>query len=657
MAVDVAVPAAHLRARALALPVRGVLAGMIAVSFAIRWLLASAHETPYYFPDEYLYPTLAHGIATTGAPSVRGEGASFPALLEPLLTAPFWLAGDVDLAYALTQGLHALAMSLAAIPVFVLARKLGLDARWSIGAAALALAAPALSYAGFMLADPIAYPLVLAAVCAGVHALDRPSPRAQLAFLGFAGLATFARVQFVVLPALFLVAALAVEGRRTFRSYRLLLACLGVPLLAVAAVGLDRALGYYSVLGESELPLGDLLRWLGSDAMVVAYASGWLIVPGGLLGLAVGLLRPASRAERGFAALASLLALALIGQAAFYSANASDSVARVHERYTFVLVPLVGLAFLVYARRGFPWRGALAALAAAMLVLSMRLPLSGYTMAQGKDDSPTLRAVLRLENALGVANGSLAVAALAGVLALGAAALALRRRRGPALALGVTLVVLGGIAAGAVSFERANSRVVLADALPNGRDWVDRHDLGSVTLVQLPGADRHAAFEQLFWNRSIDRLVLTGSGPIDAFAATGAAIGDDGRLLAGAQPVTGPLLLQTWGAHVELSGVERVARTRAFELVRPAGTPRIEVLAPGFHGDGWVARNAAVTVWPDARGRTEGELTLLLSLPEHAKRTRLDLSGPGLQRRVVVEPGRRTEVVLSVSRRGPWTVE
>jgi hypothetical protein len=292
-----------------------------------------------------------------------------------------------------------------------------------------------------------------------------------------------------------------------------------------------------------------------------------------------------------------------------------------------------------------------------MLLVSARLPLSGYTIAQGKDDSPTLRAVLRLEWEFGVDNGSLAVAVLAALLSLGAGALALRPRGAVPLALAATLAVMGGIAAGAASYDRLNSQAVLVDALPNGKDWVDRHELGRVALVQLPGADRFTAFEQMFWNRSVDRLVLTGSPPIDAFAATPAGVAEDGRLRDGKQrPVDGALLLQTWGTHAELDGAVRVDKTHAFELLRPTGDTRFALLAPGFFRDGWVARTASVTVWPDATGRAEGKLTLRLSLPPEAKRTRLVLEGPGLRRQVVVEPAGRQLVELPVSKKGPWTL-
>ena len=46
-------------------------------------------------------------------------------MLEPLLAAPFWLFHDPALAYRLTQAENALSMSLAAVPVYLLVRRLG----------------------------------------------------------------------------------------------------------------------------------------------------------------------------------------------------------------------------------------------------------------------------------------------------------------------------------------------------------------------------------------------------------------------------------------------------------------------------------------------------------------------------------------------------
>ncbi len=75
-------------ARVRRLPARAVLAGIVAASTVAHLLLASLRLTPNVFPDEYLYASLGRSIAEGRRPLVRGGPAHFPALLEPILTAP-----------------------------------------------------------------------------------------------------------------------------------------------------------------------------------------------------------------------------------------------------------------------------------------------------------------------------------------------------------------------------------------------------------------------------------------------------------------------------------------------------------------------------------------------------------------------------------------
>ena len=59
-------------ARISAVPARLVLAGIVAASFLIRLLVAFAHATPLYFPDEYIYATIARSFETaTGTSTAR----------------------------------------------------------------------------------------------------------------------------------------------------------------------------------------------------------------------------------------------------------------------------------------------------------------------------------------------------------------------------------------------------------------------------------------------------------------------------------------------------------------------------------------------------------------------------------------------------------
>lgn len=46
-----------------AIPARLALTGIVGASFLIRFVVALAHATPLYFPDEYIYATLARAVA------------------------------------------------------------------------------------------------------------------------------------------------------------------------------------------------------------------------------------------------------------------------------------------------------------------------------------------------------------------------------------------------------------------------------------------------------------------------------------------------------------------------------------------------------------------------------------------------------------------
>jgi hypothetical protein len=658
VAVDVAVPAAKPTfstplARIAAVPARFVLGGIVAISFVARFAAGLAHATPLYFPDEYIYATLARNLAESGRPLIRGASASFPALLEPILAAPFWLAGDPMLAYRLTQGLNALAMSLAAIPVYLLCRRLGLGSWLALGAAAIAVASPNLLYASFVLADPIAYPLVLGALCAGVHALARPARGSQLAFVALAGLATFARVQYVILPVAFVAAAVLLERRRVLRAHGLPLALFAAPVVVALALGPGRLLGYYSGVTELDVQLGDVVHWAGVDAMMLAYSAGWVLVPGALIGLVLALHRPRSAAERAFAVLALLFAAGLFLEASLYAASGST---RYQERYLMTLVPLVAPAFGLFVVRARARRLVLLPLAAGLLVLSVLVPLSGFTAAENKQDSPLLFAVFRLESAIGTADGALAVAIAAALLSAVAVAVA-SSRAGAALAFALTLGLGAAASAGAFDFDAQNARNVREAHLPADLRWIDHSGLRSVVLVQTPGAPKGRALEQLFWNKSVTSVVvMKGASPTDAFGAEPVRVADDGRLVVDERALRRPLLVENYGVRAHLAGAVRVAEGAGFELWAPRGTPRFSLLVSGAYTDGWLARTGSITVWPDATGRTRGTLTLRLSLPEGTERTPMRFRGPGVDRVVRVSPGGSERVTFRLSTVRPWRI-
>ena len=638
-------------ARLAAVPAWVWLAGIVLASFGGRLVAAAARLTPYYLPDEYIYPSLARSLAEHGRPLIRGAGVHFPALLDPIVTAPVWLVTDDPLtAFRLTQGLHAIVFSLAAIPAYLLCRRLDLPHWIGLCVAALAVAIPDGVYASTMLADPLAYPLVLAAVYAGVCVVARPSLRMQVAFATFSALAVLARIQYIVVPLAVLGAELVADRANPLRSLRrvwLTIALLAVPPAALfATLGADRVLGVYAHADRALHP-ASMSHWVGREAMLLAYAGGWAIVPGAVVGLLAALARPCSRSELAFGVTTLLLAGTLLLEAAQIADTDSQ---RFQERYLFTLVPLLGTAFGLYVRRGLPARVPVGLLSAALLLLAARVPLSGYAAAHNKDDSPTLWAVLRLEGLISVGNGSLAVALVAAALS-GLAALVAFRKLPAVLALVAAIAAACALSTGASSFDQRTSRS-LRNTLPHDVRWVDHVHLGAVDLVAPPGARKEQSWQQLFWNTSVTRLLLLGSAPIDQFASERVRVAPDGRLLVRGQPVRRPLLVQTYASTVELAGVERLRHEVIFDLYRPARTPRLRLLAAGRFADGWLAPRGAITIWT----KSGGTLTLVLSMPKRSQVTPIRFTARGVDRLLRLRPGRHVSVTFPVPGSGTWSL-
>jgi hypothetical protein len=638
-------------ARVASVPAWIWLTGIVLASFGGRLLAAAGRLTPYYLPDEYIYPSLARSFAEHGRPLIRGAEVHFPALLDPIVTAPVWLfTSDPLTAFRVTQGMHAVFFSLAAIPAFLLCRRLDLPKWMGIAVAALTVAVPDGVYSSTMLADPLAYPLVLSAVYAGVCVVTEPTLRAQLGFTAFSALAVGARIQYAVVPLAVLGAELVADRGNLLRSVRRLWLALTLlivpPLVLLATLGSDRLLGVYAN-GDHAVHPTSVLHWIGREAMLLTYASGWAIVPGGLAGLALALFRSRRRAELAFAVTTVLLACGLLLEAAQIADTDSQ---RFQERYLFALLPLLAVAFGLYVRRGLPWRIPVGLLSAALLLMAARIPLSGYAAAHNKDDSPTLWAVLRLEGLMAVDNGSLAVALIAAVLSVLAALVAFRKL--PAAVALLTAVAAGcALSAGATSFDQRTSRS-LRNTLPADVRWVDHARLGAVDLVAPPGSRKEQSWQQLFWNTSVERLLLLGSPPIDQFDAKRVRVAPDGRLLVARRAVRRPLLVQTYASTVQLTGVKLVRRELIFDLYRPTGTPRLQLLAAGRYADRWLAPRGAVTVWT----KSGGSLQLVLSLPRNTQTTPIRFTARGVDRTVRLRPGQRIPLTFRVPRGGAWSL-
>jgi hypothetical protein len=646
--------------RVRAYPVALALGSLIAAAFALRIVAVLLHGTPRLFPDEYIYAELGRNLAH-GSPTIRGQAAHFPALLEPLLAAPLWALGGVEVGYRLVQGLHALAATLTAVPVYLLARRLSIPVGRSLACAAIAVALPALVFSAYVTADAVALPLAVGAITAGVFALERPTVKSQVAFVALAGLATLARVQYVVLFGAFAIAGVVVTRAsvRTFvRQYALTLAAIALPTLVVLLTGPSRVLGYYRGVMDFGLDPGTLFHWAAVDGMMLVFASGVVLVPAAVVAIGAALVRPRTQAEAAAGAMTAAAAALLLAEAVLYATNGSE---RFQERYLIALLPLVPVFFCLAADRvdSKVFRSAVLLAAAGTFLLVALVPLSEYTVAGGKQDSPTLHAVYELERAIGVGNSALAVSLVAAGLALVAALVPLFPRRTVPLALGAGFVVYLVVSAGAFAYDRdIGGRVERTFVAGGDARWVDNARLGQVSLLQTPWSDRQQISNQLFWNRSLTRILRmpTDTAEVDAFGSVRTVVTNDGRIVAAGRTVREPLLVQEYASWALLDGATLVRRTISTSLWKPSGTPRLSLLLAGRYLDGWLAAQNRLTVWPRATRPRSGALALTFSLPTNAPASTLDLTAPGVARVVRLTPGSSRTVRIPVSAIRPWTL-
>lgn len=645
------------------------LALIVTAGAAFRIATAWLRPTPYYFPDEYMYASISRSLASGHAPVVRGVPAHFFPLLQPLLTAPAWLLPNVEEAYRATQAIESVVMSLAAVPVYYLARRLDLPHRSALAAAGLSLAIPAAVYSSFVLSEPVAYPVALGAIAAAVHAIDRPGARSFALFLGLAALAMFARMQFAVLLPCFVVTLVAVALRerrlRTFvRSHRIAIALFLLVGGALVALGPARNTGYYpSFTFTPGFKASTALHLIAPDALVLAFAGGFVLVPGAILGVVFALVRPLQRAELAFAAMTTVLTVGVFAESIVYG-HPNNAQARiightdfVQERYLFYLLPLWTIAFLLYARRGYPRKGLHAIVAVALVVASLRLPLAGYVAGDGFDHSPFLFALRQLAEMVHSAATASLIIVLAGaaavVVLLAVSFLAPR-------ALTAAVLVVAGAAtaagsAGAISLNARMSRALYDIALDRNPSAIDAAGSGHATMVLFPGTLDADAL--LFWNPSIDRLaLLPGTNEPDTFAVEPASVARDGTLLVNGARSRGDILLSTSPGSLHLQNGTTLYANTGLLFVRARDGLRFHYVIAGRDPDGWLEGRGSITVWP-SHGRVDGRLVLSIRAPRNGRTLTIRFTSALVQPIVRrIGAGRSAVIDIPLCSRAPVTI-
>jgi hypothetical protein len=613
-----------------------VLSAIVLVSTASRGVAAWYHTLPRYFPDEYIYASLGRSIGH-GRLSVHGRAAHFPALLEPILAAPLWRLFSIQTAYHLVQIENALAGSLVAIPVYLLARQLRLPRGYAYLCCVYAVSLPLFVASAFVVTDFVAYPLVLASMLVGVRALAEPTPKRQLAFLGFVALTVFARTQYFVFVPAYLVAAAVLDGKKMPRRHRVTVLAIA-PALLVVLVG---SLGFYNIGRNSFDPA--IATWIPLEGFLLAVASGVVLVPGAL----AGLVRPGERPRSAFAALATAFALMLMAEVSVFAAEEGQF----RERYLFAILPLVVLAFGVYLERGRPHRWVVLGTSAALALAAMRLPLSEYVTGARFFDSQTLIAMEWLQDHWSAGSSSLLFALLITAGAAGACAGAVRGGTRYVAVPAAICVLLAATAAATQSdlgFSASNRRL-----LPRDLSWIDHASGGNeVTVIEPPASSGLTLLVHLFWNPSVSHeLVAAGGIGTDPYAREHLDVRPDGTLA----NVTPYFLFDSTGSQATFVNARRVTSRDAYVLYRAGrGGPRLRTYFAGLLAIGWTSPDGRIQAFPSPGRRAQVAFTLSLA-PDMTKVERVVVGGlrlalrPGQSARVVCAgPGRNVSVPYSV---------
>ena len=584
MARTPVLPAVSTRASAV------ILGAMITGSALWRGLSARAIESPWIMPDELIYSSLARSVADGGWFAIRGVHTTAYSIVYPLLlSGPFGLTSP-SAAYAAAKWENAIVMSLAAIPVFLLARRL-LPNLFALVASGLSLLIPSFAYTGVLMTENAFFPLFLLALLAIVRALERPTTGRQLAALAVVFLAFLTRAEGIVLLAVFLFAIgllslgearRLAELRRYATTALVILAAVVAAVLAEALRGNSPAaiLGTYSSTIRG-YPLGGIPRWiLAQLADLELYLIFLPFLPAFIAVWAL-LTRPAvARGKRASASVGAAALVCTVLLVAVFSAGPGEQASNastyptlprsLHERYLFYLVPLFIIFWLYWLlhRSEFTNRGVLVLLVPVIL-LPLALP---YAHVLTNVDFEAFSLLPWNNDLIARRHVPAALVVIATILLP-----LMLVRRNSVLLLQVGLVAAFFWLVGLVAVnETHQASLQIPTSHPDHPSWVDAAVPAHAHVAVVWRADpswsqattlgrEHALWRAEFFNWSVDRYFYIGTpmhyGLPEAPIRLPRTLGGKARYVLTASPL--PL-------HGRIIAADRKAGLRLYELVSPA---------------------------------------------------------------------------------------
>jgi Dolichyl-phosphate-mannose-protein mannosyltransferase len=150
-----------------------LLVALVGVSTLVRFWAGNRIRGLWIMPDEAIYASVAESLYTSGELAVLGQPAYYSFVYPALIGLPL-VVGDLEAGYVAVKLVQALAMSLAAVPVYLWGRTF-MSRGWALVAAALTLAGPALVFTGLLMTEVAFYPVLVVAAWAMARALERPT--------------------------------------------------------------------------------------------------------------------------------------------------------------------------------------------------------------------------------------------------------------------------------------------------------------------------------------------------------------------------------------------------------------------------------------------------------------------------------------------------
>jgi hypothetical protein len=612
------------RSRLVAVPVWAWLTAIVVLSWAVRFGFARHMVGPWIMIDEIVYSELAKSFAATGHFAVREAPTTGYGFVYPILISPAYALFDaIPTVYTAIKVIDSLLMSLAAVPAYLLARRV-CSQPGALVVAVLTVAVPSTFYAGTIMTENAFYPIFLLLALALVAALDRPGVVRVGLFLAVLVLAFETRAQAVAalaaaLTAPLVLAALARRPRELLAHRLLYAVVLGLGALAVLAeVARGRSirslLGAYAAATHSTYSPGEIAHWLLWHLAELDLYVGFVPVLALLVLAGIGpRLAPAERTV--VAATVSLTVWLAVEVAAFAS---QPSVARIEERNLFYVAPLLYTCLVLWIERGLPRpRVPFAVAAVATVLLAAAIPYERFIATSATSDTFGVLMLWSVALWLGVHAEDVRWLVAASALVFVAVAVVVPRRR--ALLLAVLPLAISLLAVQPVDsrLQRASIGAVFQGITKPDRDWitaiVGSGDPTKVAVVWTGATDRLTVNENEFFNRAVGPVYTTAEPVPGGLAQTPVR----------ADRETGDYLSASGGVRVRdvltdtsisLKGRE-IGRDeqKGLVLLRVDGPLRADHITGGIYPDSWAGGAAMYRQF----GCTSRRLTVRLGSDPH----------------------------------------